>query len=167
MNKSDKITQELKEEQKQHFKLALAIKPLNTYPVQGMTQEQTQLFLQFSAMPEEVPEELLTILKSVRLFQLAHTRCAVASMVVHPLVLAFIVDCLSDGNPGIVTLYIHAIQMYMSKNNLSEFTWECMYKLFPMGFPSRETCELAWRDQKIDGHNGVDIVLGYKPTSGN
>lgn len=149
------------------FHACLKVKPLSAYPVQGMTQEQQELFLRFHLLDKdlagkELPPELQEALSKMRMYQMLHSRCLMAEMQVSELVLAYISDSLSYGNPGIGSMYIHAIQYAMAKKQLSAFTWNDFVNLFANGFPSRDTCALAWDAQKVADKNAVDVVLGYK-----
>lgn len=149
------------------FKASLKVKPLNEYPVQGMDQEQQELFLRFTLLNnelnnEELPAELQEALSKMRMYQMLRSRCLASGMRVSDLVLAYISDSLSFGNPGVGSLYVHAIQVYMVKKKIEVFTWNDFTNLFANGFPSRDVCALAWDAQKVAGENAVNVVLGYK-----
>lgn len=152
----------------QIFHESLKVKPLNTYPLQGMTQEQQELFFQFALLDKQIndvqlPAELQEALVKVRMYQMLRTRCLTAEMRVSNLVIAYISDgCITFGNPGVGSMYIHAFQVYMAKKQLTVFTWNDFVDLFANGFPSRDVCALAWDRQKIADRNAVDVVLGYK-----
>lgn len=149
------------------FKACLKIKPLNEYPVQGMTRDQQELFIRFTLLDkdlqgEELPADLQEVLSKLRMYQMLRSRCLASEMRVSDLVLAYISDSLSFGNPGVGSLYVHAIQVYMVKRKLDVFTWNDFTNLFANGFPSRDVCALAWDAQKVNGENAVNVVLGYK-----
>lgn len=152
------------QEKQEVLKEALSVKPLNEFPVQTMTQDQANLFVRFNLLSKDgpVPDELLKALNSLRSFQMMSSRCLSCGLKVNPLVQGFIVDSLAQGNPGNLSMYVMAIQLYMLRNKIEEFGWDDFVNLFPNGFPSQETLSQAWDAQKTSYGNAVDILMGYK-----
>lgn len=135
----------------------MSVKTLDQFPTAPMTLQETEIFanLLIGEMGGvELTPELMEMLEADFVGQVVAKRMEVFGGEATPH-LRTLITFLAKGNPGRGLMLMSAVQKRTpagEKNTVATFA-----EIFPMGFPTEDSYDQAWREQKVNGVAKVDI----------
>lgn len=135
----------------------MSVKTLDQFPTAPMTLQETEIFanLLIGEMGGvELTPELMEMLEADFVGQVVAKRLQVFGGEATPHLRALI-TFMAKGNPGRGLMLMFAVQKNTptgEKNTIATFA-----EIFPMGFPTEDSYDQAWREQKVDGVAMVDV----------
>jgi len=128
--------------------------------------ETTKLLIQLVSLKQKNQKDIIPQDKKPFLYQMIEQRMQLFPMKIDEYVLLFLTFfCESPGN-AIMYLWFLQSQAFVHKIKEIDFNLFCN-EIFPYGFPSRQTLEKIWREQKLErelsnSDNLVDYVTAGK-----
>jgi hypothetical protein len=128
-------------------------------PTEPMDQETTLLFLDVLSCElrkDPLPEEI----REAPSFRLMENRATSLDLKISVWVIVFLTD-LGKGIPSNMVMYISMLKYYTWKSDSPQkvIIMEDLFKLFPMGFPTKDAINKLWDLQKYEEENLLDITL--------
>ena len=124
------------------------------YPVRVMTNLETEVFLAMILKDEGAP--LSKAAQELAQYGIFASRAKYVGLDITPEAALFFA-CGCD-RPGTLVMYVYALKWYQVEHGGERLTIQSVAEIFPMGLPTEESLSAAWKAQKINGQNLLDMV---------
>jgi hypothetical protein len=100
---------------------------------------------------DNIPKELLFA------YEVTRTRAESISLKINHSVI-FLISIIAKGVPGTIVMFLYYLRHFQFNNDDVPITIELIAnRIFPFGFPSKESLFELWDEQKVDGKNLLDF----------